>query len=99
MEQNFPVYKIKKGDRLLIRNEELIPVDGILIKGSAAIDYSFVTGESQPVSKLSGDKLYAGGKQTGGILEMQALKSVEQSYLTQLWSNDVFNKKKEEAFW
>ncbi|MEM1001052.1 MAG: heavy metal translocating P-type ATPase metal-binding domain-containing protein [Bacteroidota bacterium] len=97
-EESIPVYKIKKGDRLLIRNEELIPVDGILIKGSAAIDYSFVTGESQAVDKNSGDKIYAGGKQTGGVLEMEALKSVEQSYLTQLWSNDVFNKNKEEAF-
>ncbi|WP_460219634.1 heavy metal translocating P-type ATPase [Psychroserpens sp. MEBiC05023] len=92
------VYDIKKGDRLLIRNEELIPVDGILINGKARIDYSFVTGESESVSKQSGDKLYAGGKQTSGVLEMEAIKSVEQSYLTQLWSNDVFNKNKEDGF-
>lgn len=92
------VYDIKKGDRLLIRNEELIPVDGILIKGNASIDYSFVTGESETVSKQSGDKLFAGGKQTSGIIEMEATKSVEQSYLTQLWSNDVFSKNKEEGF-
>ncbi len=92
------VYDIKKGDRLLIRNEELIPVDGILINGNAHIDYSFVTGESESVRKSSGDKLFAGGKQTSGMIEMEALKSVEQSYLTQLWSNDVFNKNKEEGF-
>jgi Cu+-exporting ATPase len=92
------IYDIKKGDRLLIRNEELIPVDGILINGSARIDYSFVTGESETVSKKSGDKLFAGGKQTSGIIEMEVLKSVEQSYLTQLWSNDVFNKNKEDSF-
>lgn len=92
------VYDIKKGDRLLIRNEELIPVDGILIQGKARIDYSFVTGESETISKRSGDKLFAGGKQTGGVLEMEATKSVEQSYLTQLWSNDVFKKNKEEGF-
>ncbi|QRM89878.1 HAD-IC family P-type ATPase [Lacinutrix sp. WUR7] len=92
------VYEIKKGDRLLIRNEELIPVDGILINGKARIDYSFVTGESENVSKNSGDKLFAGGKQTAGVIEMEALKSVEQSYLTQLWSNDVFSKNKEDGF-
>ena len=92
------VYDITKGDRLLIRNEELIPVDGILINGKAKIDYSFVTGESEAVSKQSGDKLYAGGKQTSGVIEMEAIKSVEQSYLTQLWSNDVFNKNKEDGF-
>ncbi len=92
------VYEIKKGDRLLIRNEELIPVDGVLINGNAEIDYSFVTGESKSVTKQSGDKIFAGGKQTSGVIEMEAIKSVEQSYLTQLWSNDVFNKNKEEGF-
>ncbi|WP_298894474.1 heavy metal translocating P-type ATPase metal-binding domain-containing protein [uncultured Psychroserpens sp.] len=97
-ESPIQVYDIKKGDRLLIRNEELIPVDGILINGKARIDYSFVTGESETVSKQSGDKLYAGGKQTSGVIEMEAIKSVEQSYLTQLWSNDVFNKNKEDGF-
>ena len=92
------VYDIKKGDRLLIRNEELIPVDGILISGKARIDYSFVTGESESVSKQSGDKLFAGGKQTSGVIEMETLKSVEQSYLTQLWSNAIFDKNKEDNF-
>jgi Cu+-exporting ATPase len=97
-ENSIQVYDIKKGDRLLIRNEELIPVDGILINGRGKIDYSFVTGESQPVTKQSGDKLFAGGKQTSGVIELEAIKSVEQSYLTQLWSNDVFNKNKEDGF-
>ncbi|WP_353779428.1 heavy metal translocating P-type ATPase metal-binding domain-containing protein [Winogradskyella sp. 3972H.M.0a.05] len=92
------VYDIKKGDRLLIRNEELIPVDAILIKGNASIDYSFVTGEFNAISKTSGDKLFAGGKQTRGSIEIEALQSVEQSYLTQLWSNDIFKKNKEERF-
>ena len=92
------VYDIQKGDRLLIRNQELIPVDGILINGNAKIDYSFVTGESETVTKQSGDKLFAGGKQTSGVIEMEAIKSVEQSYLTQLWSNDVFSKNKDDGF-
>ena len=92
-EQSVEVAKVKKGDRLLIRNEELIPVDGILINGKGNIDYSFVTGESVPVTKKSGDKLYAGGKQLSGVIEMDVLQSVKQSYLTQLWSNDAFKKK------
>ena len=91
-EESIEVSKIKEGDRLLIRNEELIPVDGILINGNANIDYSFVTGESVPVSKKSGDKLFAGGKQLSGAIEMDVLQSVQQSYLTQLWSNDAFKK-------
>ena len=91
-EKSVEIFKIKEGDRLLIRNEELIPVDGILINGNANIDYSFVTGESTPVSKTSGDKLFAGGKQLSGAIEMDVLQSVQQSYLTQLWSNDAFKK-------
>ena len=97
-EEQAEVYKIQKGDRLLIRNNELLPVDAILIKGNALIDYSFVTGEAEPVSKQSGDKLYAGGKQQNGILEVEVLKPVEQSYLTQLWSNEVFSKDKTGIF-
>ncbi|MBP9794344.1 MAG: heavy metal translocating P-type ATPase metal-binding domain-containing protein, partial [Flavobacterium sp.] len=87
------VYDIEKGDRLLIRNQELIPVDGILISSEASIDYSFVTGEAVAITKKSGDKVYAGGKQIGQVIEMEVLHSVSQSYLTQLWSNDVFQKK------
>jgi Cu+-exporting ATPase len=87
------VYDIEKGDRLLIRNQELIPVDGILISENASIDYSFVTGEAVPIEKKSGDKIFAGGKQVGKVIEMEVLFSVSQSYLTQLWSNDVFQKK------
>jgi Cu+-exporting ATPase len=90
-EENTQIYDVVKGDRLLIRNQELIPVDGVLISGNANIDYSFVTGESVAVEKVSGDKIFAGGKQLNGIIEMEVLKSVSQSYLTQLWSNDVFN--------
>jgi Cu+-exporting ATPase len=90
-EKNISVQDIELGNRLLIRNEEIIPVDSILISGNAMIDYSFVTGESIPVVKHSGDKLYAGGKQSDGAIEIEALQSVRQSYLTQLWSNDVFN--------
>ncbi|WP_289038682.1 heavy metal translocating P-type ATPase metal-binding domain-containing protein [uncultured Zobellia sp.] len=97
-EETAQVHDIKKGDRLLIRNEELIPVDGILINGQARIDYSFVTGESEPVKKESGDKVFAGGKQLQGAIEMEALKSVSQSYLTQLWGNSVFQEDKATKF-
>lgn len=90
--QSVPVAKIKKGDRILIRNNELIPVDAILFKGTGLIDYSFVTGESVPVEKTLGEIIYAGGKQTGGAIELEVVKEVSQSYLTQLWNNDAFAK-------
>jgi P-type Cu+ transporter len=95
-EESVPIYDIEKGNRLLIRNQELIPVDGILISEKAEIDYSFVTGEAIPITKKSGDKVFAGGKQIGKVIEMEVLHSVKQSYLTQLWSNDVFQKNVEQ---
>jgi Cu+-exporting ATPase len=95
-EESVPIYDVLKGDRLLIRNQELIPVDGILISEKAEIDYSFVTGEAIPITKKSGDKVFAGGKQIGKVVEMEVLHSVSQSYLTQLWSNDVFQKNVEQ---
>lgn len=93
-----PVYELEPGNRILIRNNELIPTDGILIRGAALIDYSFVTGEAAPVVKHSGDKIYAGGKQQAGIIEIEVTKKVEQSYLTQLWNNEVFSKNKALTF-
>src|SRR5690606_22420303 len=96
-EESVHVNEIEVGDRLLIRNEELIPVDGILISTEAKIDYSFVTGESVAVSKSSGDKIFAGGKQISGSIEMEVLKKVSQSYLTKLWSNNIFQKNKTEG--
>nr|WP_293303291.1 heavy metal translocating P-type ATPase metal-binding domain-containing protein [Allomuricauda sp.] len=97
-EEDIQIYKIKKGDRILIRSQEIIPVDCILIKGTAEVDYSFVTGESQAVFKEYGEKLFAGGKQLSGVLEVEVLKSVSQSYLTQLWGNSVFSKDKASQF-
>ena len=98
IEESVPIYDVIKGDRLLIRNQELIPVDGILLSAEATLDYSFVTGEANAITKNSGDKVFAGGKQIGQLIEMQVLESVSQSYLTQLWSNDVFQKKVNQHF-
>ena len=81
---------LKIGDRILIRNNEIIPADAILLKGDAAVDFSFVTGESACVGKTLGEVVYAGGRQTGGAIELEVVKAVSQSYLTKLWNNDSF---------
>lgn len=87
--------QIKMGDRLVIRNNELIPTDAVLIQGDGHIDYSFVSGESALIHKRQGDALFAGGRQEGEAIEVEVLKEVENSYLTQLWNNPIFDKQKE----
>ncbi len=91
-EVNISLSKLKTGDRILIRNGEIIPADAILIRSNTQIDYSFVTGESAPVEKSAGDLLYAGGRQVGGAIEVDVVKPVSQSYLTQLWNKDLYRK-------
>jgi len=86
VEVSTPIKKLQKGNIILIRNQELIPADSILTKGEAQIDYSFVTGESKPVFKKSGDQIFAGGKQMGSAIELTIEKDVIQSRLTQLWN-------------
>jgi len=87
-ENTIPVSAIKKGMRLIIRQNELIPADAILFSGNAIVDYSFVTGEAEPVSKVLGEILYAGGRQKGSQIEVEVVKEVSQSYLTSLWNKE-----------
>lgn len=82
---------LKVGDVVVVRNQELIPADGILLSGKANINYSFVTGESKPISKSKGEEVYAGGKQIGNAIQIEITKEVSQSKLTQLW-NQEFDK-------
>ncbi|HEX3024528.1 MAG TPA: heavy metal translocating P-type ATPase metal-binding domain-containing protein, partial [Chitinophagaceae bacterium] len=84
---------IKLNDTLLIHNQELIPADGIITRGNAVIDYSFVTGESLPVEKEMGEIVYAGGKQIGSNIEILVVKEVAQSYLTKLWNREDIKQK------
>ena len=91
-QENILLSDLQIGDRILVRNQEIIPVDAILIKGDGHIDNSFITGESATINKKPGDKIFAGGKQVGSILELETIKNVNQSYLTQLWNKEAFKK-------
>lgn len=84
--------EVEPGNTLLIRNQELIPADAVLLKGEARIDYSFVTGEADPVRKAIGELLYAGGRQHGASIEVEVRSRPDQSYLTKLWNQDTFLK-------
>ena len=96
-ETTIPLSKLKIGNRMIIRNGELIPADSILFRGEANIDYSFATGESIPVNKVLGEVIYAGGRQYGPTIELEVIKNVSQSYLTQLWNSNAFVKQKKNS--
>jgi len=94
-EEFIPLKNIQVGDQIVVHNQELIPADGVLMKGEANVNYSFVTGESKPVFKREGDELYAGGKQVGSTIVIEVVKEVMQSKLTQLWNQDFDSTEKE----
>lgn len=92
------IYELAKGDHIRVRNLEIVPADSVLIEGEALIDYSFVTGESKPVSAVQGDVVYAGGRLIGKPVELVVQKKTSQSHLTSLWNNDAFQKSSESKY-
>ena len=83
---------------LLFATTKLYPLILFLFGGEGNIDYSFVTGESKLSPKVLGELVYAGGKQIGSAIELEVIKEVSQSYLTQLWNNEAFKNRAESNF-
>lgn len=92
-----PLAQLKPGDTIKVHHNELITTDGILVKGKALIDYSFVSGEATPVEKETGAQLFAGGKQIGGAIELLVMRTVSQSYLTGLWNKEIRQKDRQDT--
>lgn len=86
------IEELNIGDIMLIRNEEVVPCDSILVSDTAKIDYSFVTGESKPIYKNKGDFIYAGGRLVGQRVQMSVHKESNRSHLTQMWNEVKSNK-------
>jgi Cu+-exporting ATPase len=97
-EESVALSELRPGDRLRIRAGELIPADARLARGEGSLDYSFVTGEAERVTKREGDYLYAGGRQTGASIEVELAREVSQSYLASLWAGVSNHKKTERGF-
>ncbi|UII19085.1 heavy metal translocating P-type ATPase [Fulvivirga ligni] len=89
-----PIQQLKKGDHILIRNQEIVPADAILLSDEANIDYSFVTGEERTTRVKKGAQIFAGGRQVGAKIQLSITKATSQSYLTSLWNNDTFKQEK-----
>ncbi|MFZ9920605.1 MAG: copper-transporting P-type ATPase [Terrimicrobiaceae bacterium] len=85
-ERDIPLSEVKTGDTLRIRPGEKIPVDGVAVEGSSAIDESMLTGEPMPVEKTVGDQLTGGTLNTTGGLVMRAARVGSETVLARIIS-------------
>lgn len=94
-EFEIPVKSVVRGDRIRIRPGEIIPVDGEVVSGETAVDQSSMTGESLPVDKNPGDPVMSGTLNCFGSIEIQTLKTGEDSSIQKLIRivRDAENKK------
>ena len=83
-EVTVPIEQVQKGDVFVVRPGENIPVDGIVLEGSSAVNESALTGESIPVDKAEGDKVSAATTNQSGFLRCQATRVGEDTTLSQI---------------
>ena len=83
-EVSVPIAEVKKGDLFVVRPGENIPVDGIVLEGSSAVNESALTGESIPVDKAEGDKVSAATTNQSGFLKCEATRVGEDTTLAQI---------------
>ena len=76
--------EVQKGDHLMVRAWQRIPVDGFVFRGTSEVDESMITGESIPVLKAEGDKVIGGARNTSGVLYLEATTLGNQSTLSRL---------------
>ena len=83
-EMTVPIEQVKKGDVFAVRPGENIPVDGVVLEGSSAVNESALTGESIPVDKLAGDAVSAGTVNQSGYIRCEATKLGEDTTLSRI---------------
>lgn len=84
IEREVPVEQIKKGDIFVVKPGENIPVDGIIINGSSAVNEAALTGESIPVDKSEGDSVSAATLNQSGFIKCEATRVGEDTTLSQI---------------
>ena len=83
-EVTVPIAQVKKGDLFVVRPGENIPVDGLVLEGSSAVNESALTGESIPVDKTAGNKVSAATTNQSGFLKCEATRVGEDTTLAQI---------------
>ena len=84
VEEAIPLEAVQLGDEIAVRPGEKIPVDGVLVSGSSAVDESMLTGESIPVEKRPNDAVVGGSINTSGSFRFRTEKVGEQTALAQI---------------
>lgn len=89
-EKSLSLDKLVPGMKVHLRNQELVPCDATLLSEQVFIDYSFITGESEPIKIEKGERIFAGGRLIGASAFLKTEEKVTNSYLTKLWNHDAF---------
>jgi Cu+-exporting ATPase len=84
IEKEIPVEEVTVGDIVIVRPGERIPVDGEVMEGYSTVDESMLTGESLPVEKSSGDKIFGGTVNKAGSFKLRALRIGKETALAQI---------------
>ncbi len=83
-EVDIPISQVIRGDTVIVRPGEKIPVDGVVVQGNSAVDESMITGESLPVEKHPGDALIGATMNRQGLLKFEATKVGKETALAQI---------------
>jgi len=83
-EMDIPIEEIKPDDILIVKPGEKIPVDGVIIEGTSAIDESMVSGESMPIDKKIGDQVIGATINKTGAFRFRATKVGKETFLAQI---------------
>ncbi len=89
VEEPVKVDRLRPGDRIIVRDQELVPVDAVLREGVAHIDNSFITGEPLALRRDPGDTIKAGGRQRGAAIELEVIRPFGESRLKRLWAEQA----------
>ena len=83
-EVTVPIAQVRRGDRFVVRPGESIPVDGVVLEGSSAVNEAALTGESIPADKAPGDAVSAATVNQSGFLTCEATRVGEDTTLSQI---------------
>ncbi len=83
-EVEVPIDEVEIGNVILVKPGEKIPVDGIVLEGNTSVDEAMLTGESMPVDKKAGDKVFAASINKNGMIKFKATKVGSDTALAQI---------------